>query len=113
MKQATGNGSCENLHGKSREFTLGELIFWQVFDIWNHCVIVHVYYKYDDVDAFGKSEFSRPKHFRQDAGSNSKYIYHDNQHSGVAETFDYNRYSSVTKWYSYSSEGKFPKEWFS
>ena len=43
-----------NLHGKSREITLGELIFWRDFDIWNHCVIVHVYYKYDDVDAFGE-----------------------------------------------------------
>jgi len=63
MKQATGNGSCENLHGKSREFTLGELIFWRVFDIWNDCVIVHVYYKYDDVDAFGEKWIQSAKTF--------------------------------------------------
>ena len=37
--QATGNGSYEkfqNLHGKSREITLGEVMFWRVFDIRNH-----------------------------------------------------------------------------
>jgi len=31
---------CEfarNFHGKTREITLGELMFWRIFDIWNHC----------------------------------------------------------------------------
>ena len=27
-----------NFHEKSCEITLGELMFWRIFDIWNHCV---------------------------------------------------------------------------
>ena len=32
---------CRNSHGKTREITLGELMFWRVFDIWNHCATAH------------------------------------------------------------------------
>ena len=28
---------CRNFHGKTCEITLGELMFWRIFDIWNHC----------------------------------------------------------------------------
>ena len=28
---------CRNFHGKTREIPLGELMFWRIFDIWNHC----------------------------------------------------------------------------
>ena len=27
-----------NFHGKTREITLGKLMFWRIFDIWNLCV---------------------------------------------------------------------------
>ena len=29
---------CRNFHGKTRESTLGEFMFWRIFDIWNLCV---------------------------------------------------------------------------
>ena len=33
---------CRNFHGKTREITIGKLMFWRIFDIWDHCIVATV-----------------------------------------------------------------------